>query len=726
MRSKRLHLFGSVILAAPALAHAQTVPVQPAPPAPQTAAPADRANDVVVRGARSDVIASPDRLSFNVANDLQVQNGSVADALRAVPGVEVDLEGRVSLRGDSGVTILVDGRPSAMMRGDTRGDFLQSMPAGQIERVEVITNPSAAFSPEGSAGILNLVTKKARPGTRSATVKATLGTEGRGGLSVNGSTSRKSLTLTGDLGYRRFTAEPTIEQERSRLDTLSGVLIDSRQDSTIRNVAQSGNGRIAIEYDLDKKNRLSTELSYRDTSLDMERADAFRSPSTTYERASDADISNRGLGFEASWRRTLPGDDHELVVDVEMDRSKMERDLRAVTTPSLPVGTAGYERIGNTLDRRDYGAKLDYKRPMGEGKSLNLGYAFDLDTSNFEYTGARGPSWEALVPVANLTNRFDYDQAVHALYGTFQFELGKMEFQPGLRAEQVEIDIDQVTDGLRVSDDYFRVYPTLHLGYELSAKQKLRGSYSRRIQRPSAQDLNPYTLYIDPLNLRRGNPALRPEVTDSFELSWQLRDGGTFYSATGFYRSASGGVTDVVQDLGGVFLTTRANLATSKRAGVEFLANGKLGETLSYNASGTLLWNEIDPRQPGVPSSRSGTTGSMRANITWQPTAKDYFQLNGFFSGQQLIAQGYRQSGGVLNFGYRRKIDERFSVALTGQNVLDSAKQVLVIDTPTIHDRITQRGPGRIFMLGLTWNLGSGRRRPDTFDFDQSAGATVQ
>ncbi|RYY47770.1 MAG: hypothetical protein EOP59_00560 [Sphingomonadales bacterium] len=167
MISARLHWLGSVAASAmfaamPAMA--QTVPAQP-----QAQAPAQSdGGKIVVTGKQSEISSAPDRLSFNVANDLQVQTGTVADALRAVPGVEVDLQGNVSLRGDSGVRIMIDGRPSAMMNGDSRGDVLQSMASGNIERVEVITNPSAAFSPEGSGGVINLVTKKARPGARSS------------------------------------------------------------------------------------------------------------------------------------------------------------------------------------------------------------------------------------------------------------------------------------------------------------------------------------------------------------------------------------------------------------------------------------------------------------------------------------------------------------------------------------------------------------------------------
>jgi len=721
-------------LATPGIASAQTAPAQPSPsnqaPGPKPAPAGDKPNEVVVTGTRSDVVATPDRVSFNVANDLQVQTGTVADALRSVPGVEVDLQGRVSLRGDPGVTILIDGRPSAMLRGENRGDVLLSMPAGQIERVEVITNPSAAMSPEGSGGVINLVTKQARKDTRSATLRATLGTEGRGALNLSGAHSGSGLTVTGDVGYRRMTGEATATQLRSRLDPGSGTAVTSVQESELDNTNSSRTARLGVEYDLDKKNRISTELSYRDIKGDVERADSFvsQNAAASYERVSDIDLFQRGVSGRASWRRTLPGKEHEFSADLEVEKGRFEREVEAVT--AFGSGPSFSERIRNVGERGETGVKLDYKKPMGKEGSLNLGYQGNFGTSEFDYSGARGATLGALIPVPGLTNSFEYDQDIHAVFGTYRFPLGKLDVQAGLRLEQVETAIDQITDGVTFERDYFRAYPTLHLGYELSKTDQLRGSYSRRIQRPSPQDLNPYTFYIDPQNVRRGNPALLPEVTDSFEIAWQHRKKGNFYSLTGFYRRSSGGVTDILSDLGGgVFLTTRANLATAQRAGIELIANGKLSKTLTYNATGTFLWNEIDPRLGGFSAPRSGTTGTARANLTWQPTKKDFFQLNAVYAGKQLLPQGYRRSGGILNLGYRRKVNDKLSLLLTGQNVLDSARQVTVFETPTIRDRFTQRGTGRVVLLGLVYNLGGqgGRKKPDpAFDFPQGGVETPQ
>lgn len=730
MKSSHLNLRGSAIAAAASLmastlAHAQTRPTESAPPSPEAGAQqkpvGEQPQEIVVKGARSEILASPDRVSFNVANNLQVQTGTLADALRAVPGVEVDLEGRVSLRGDSGVEILIDGRPSAMLRGDSRGDAILSMPAGQIERVEVIANPSAAMSPEGSGGVINLVTKRVRKDTRSATIKANVGTDGSNSLNLSGAHSRAGLTVTGDAGYRKSFYEAATTQFRERLDPASGSFVPSRRESEVDSKMLWQTGRLAIDYDLDKKNRLSTELNYRKSRMDIDRQEVLGSQNAdvSYERESEIDLIQRSVAARASWRHILPGREHELVADLTVDSDRTNRDVEAAT--DFAAADPTFERFDYAEDRSEYRFKLDYKKPVGEEGSLNFGYQGNLNRAKFANLGARGPALDALLPVPSLSSEFEYEQLIHAFYGTYLFDIGKLETQAGLRFEQAETEIHQITDGLHSENDYFRIYPTLHLSYELSKNDQLRGSYSRRIRRPSPQDLNPHISYIDPQNLRRGNPALGPEITDSLELAWQHRKSGEFYSVTGFYRRSRGGVTDIVSDLGGgVFLTTRANLATAERIGVELVANGKLGKTLSYNASGTFLWNEIDRRVGGVSAPRSGTTGTVRGNLSWQASPKDFFQLNGSYSGKQLLPQGYRRSGGILNIGYRRKVTDRLSFLLTGQNVLDSARQVTVFETPTLRDRSTNRGRGQTVLLGLTYSLGgqNGRQKPEpAFDF---------
>ena len=688
-----------------------------------------RPQQVVVTGSRPQVIDLPDRLSFNVANDLGAQTGSLADALRNVPGVEVDLEGRVSLRGDPGVTILVDGRPSALLRGEGRGDALQSMPANQIERVEVITNPSAAFSPEGSGGVINLVSRKARNSGTSGTVRGAIGPKGRGNASINGAVTRPGLTLTGEAGFRRFTNDVDVEQQRERILPLTGAILSSRQTAEYENVAMAGNARVGVEHDLDKTNRVSADLSYRKNQVKSDRREDYAGNAVelAFGRVSDIDMGQRVASLRSSWRHSLSGKDHEFSAEVELDRGGLKR--RIIGENFAPAQPSTFERIHNDADRSDSRLKLDYKKPLGDGRSMNIGYEAEMSDAEFEFRGARGFDPDGLIEVAGLTNDFDYRQVVQGLFATFQLNAGGWEFQPGLRAEHVQLDLVQRTDDERFDQDNLRLYPTLHVGRALGKNHKLRASYSRRIQRPSPLELNPYVFYVDPRNLRRGDPRLKPETTDAFELSWQYRKDATFLSLTGFYRRSKDGFTDIVEALGdGVLLTRRANLSTNSRLGADAIINGRIGKTLNYNLSGTVQRVELDPDGAGGFERVSDVVALARANLTWQPTAKDYLQLNGNYSGRQLLPQGYRSAGGILNFGYRRKVNEKLSLLLTGQNVLDSAKQTVVIRAPFIRDRLEQRVRGRIVMLGLSYNFGgNGKARKDPgFDFDPSATAVGQ
>jgi outer membrane receptor protein involved in Fe transport len=721
-----------LVMLAASPAAAQTAPAsgQPGQQSQPPSQPGARGQTVTVTGSRPQVIDAPDRLSFNVANDLGAQTGSLADALRNVPGVEVDLEGRVSLRGDPGVTILIDGRPSGQLRGEGRGDALLAMPANGIERVEVITNPSAAMSPEGSGGVINLVTKKQRQAGTTGTVRANAGLEGRGSVSLNLARTRPGLTVTGEASYRRFTNEIIVTQERERFLAGGGILA-SRQEQFHDNVAQGGNGRFGVEYDLDKTNRLTGEISYRRNQLDSDRYERFigNAAELGFTRFSDQEMQQRILGLRSSWRKTLPGKEHSFSVDLQHDTGGMNRLLEGRITPA--AGAVIFERIDNDIDRNETRLKADYKKPLGDARSLNLGYEFEGSNADFDFTGARGGAPNTLVQQANLTNAFDFSQDVHALYGTAQVSTGKWEFQPGLRLEQVGLDLFQRTDNARFEQDYFRIYPTLHIGRALSERTKLRASYSRRIQRPGPFELNPYTFYVDARNIQRGNPNLKPEVTDAFETSLQYRKDATFISLTGFYRRSRDMFTEILQTLpDGVLLTTRANLGRGSRLGADAIINGRLSKALNYQLSGTVQRIELDPRGiAGTFGKVSGVVASVRGSVNFQPSPKDFLQLSGNYQGKQLIPQGYRLGGGVVNVGYRRKINDQLSLLVTGQNILDSARQEIVIRTPSFRDRLKFKVRGRAVLLGLAYNFGQGngrKRQDDRFDFDPSAGSVGQ
>ena len=707
-----------------------------APSSPGKTEPSTQVQGVTVTApSAQDIKTSIDRRSYSLGKDLQATTGSVADVLRNVPSVQVDVQGNVSLRGDANVTIMIDGKPSGMFKGENRGQVLQQIPASQFERVEVMTNPSAAFSPEGSAGIINLITKQQRGVGTTGSARANLGTEGRKNASVSLARNTKALTLSADAGWRRDKAKGEITDDRERLDAASGKYAPSHQKIGFVSRGQSHNARAGVDYDLDKKTRLSAETRYNDMTYRSKSGSDYdgRAPSgaplVRYQRRGDGEMKRSVAGLSGDLRHKLSGDDHEFTVHASLERTRDRQTTVSDGFNQLPIVSNYAERVRIGDELVQTRLKAEYKRPLPGGAKLVAGYELQIDDNDYDNFGARGPTSGALVTDPALTNQFRYDQAVHALYATYSRAMGDWTVMPGLRLEEVTVDTNQVTSNLKDSHDYLRAYPSLHMQYKLDDTRQINASYSRRIQRPSAQDLNPYRVYQDPYNYRQGDPRLKPQVTDSFEVAYQLRKGFNYYLATLYWREARDGVTDVVRELpGGALLTTKANLAKSRNGGLELVANARLTPKVSYTISGNAAWTEIGATDLGFPDSRSTWTISGYAALNVQATPKDFLQISGFAIGKRLTPQGYREPTGMLNLGYRHKFNDRLSGVVTVQDSLKTFGDKLVINTAALKERRSMDLDLRAVFVGFTYGFGgqgaANPRRPrePAFDFQTTPG----
>ena len=742
-----LLLVGTALATSSGAAFAQTpAPARPAPAqtpppaaaAPQEEAPAEDAeesedaaalDDVVVTAQPNEVRTSIDSVSYSLANDLQAATGTLAEALRNVPSVEVDPDGNVSLRGDANVTILVDGRPSTQFNGPSRGQLIQQIPASQYARIEVMTNPSAAYSPEGSGGVINLISRPnaPRPGnTTTGSLRANIGDNGR--YNFGGSIAQVigKTTLSADLGVRHDLFLQQVERVRERFDAGSGQFLEARQSQNIEGDNDNIFVRLAVEHNLDDKTQLTGDVRHVDVdsladAVDLYEADAAGGGlATAYTRNSRGGFAGQFSGGSARLLRRFNDQGHEWSNEVRFDRNRFTFGFDTEVDQRIPAAPRAFETIDNRNRQNQIGVTSAYVRPLADGGRLRLGYelqAVNLELDNFV---ARGPSPAALVRDPIVSNEFHVDQAVHALYATWERPFSeKLSAQFGLRLEQADIDLDQVTTGIQSSNAYFRAYPTGHLQYTLREGETLRGSYSRRIQRPGPQDLNPFLTYQDNLNYRSGNPDLLPQETDSFEVMWQKRVQQTFYQATLYYRDTTDAFTQVTSELpGGIFLTRPENLGSSTFTGLELVANGALHPTLRYNASINAWRQAIDAS--GIPGAvdREGESVGGRLTLNWQPTEVDFLQVSGIWTGDQLLAQGVREQATLVNLGYRRKLNKNWSFQATVRDLFDQFGSTTTLETPTFSDRTSQTFGGRAAYVGLTWTFGSGQRRPpEQFDF---------
>ncbi|MDG2522429.1 TonB-dependent receptor [Caulobacter segnis] len=738
-RPEVLRLASALMMAASAssIAVAQTAApasAAPAPATPPATAPSqpNTVQGVVVTAPGQELRTSIDRRSYSIAKDLQATTGSIADALRNIPSVDVDVQGNISLRGDPNVTIMIDGKPSGMFRGEGRTAALQQLPADQIERVEVMTNPSAALRPDGSAGVINLISKTSRKPGWSGSVRANHGSEGRTSGGVSGAYNSRKLTVAGDFGFRTDPQKYRSLDDRIQIDEETGGVLIGKDRTTGIGDGSMWNARTSVDYDLTDRTRLSAQVRHSDVDVSAGTFEHFEQRlmdalSRVYDRNGTIDFDVRNTEVSGSWRQRFKDPDHELVVNLSHENSYADFRNGLLYAERVPPRADVYERLAFVTETDETELKVDYTRPMSGGSKLKLGYNLNVELNDYDNFGARGPRSDAVVVDPSMTNLFAYDQTVHAGYVTYERPIGDLTVLAGLRAEQTLIDINQITSNVQVENDYFRLYPSLHLSHKLPGDQQVTASYSRRIQRPSARDLNPYRVYVDPLNYREGNPFLEPQVTDSFEVAYQRRKGSTYYLATLYYRESSKGVTDVVRELGdGILLSTRENLGQGRNGGLELVANGKITKTLSYNVSGNAYWFEIDASRLGFSGTRSDVTLAGRGSLSWQVTPKDFLQAQGNLMGQRLTAQGYIKNVGLLNLGYRRKLNDSLSFVVTAPDVLGTLRLRQVFETPGLERRTLRENNMRAIHVGLTYTFGSAGRKPRDPGFDFGGGTTPQ
>jgi outer membrane receptor protein involved in Fe transport len=723
---KLVWLSTAALLVGAAQAHAQAAPPKPAADTPSTV------QGVTVTGqGQQPVRTAIDRRSYSVSGDLQAASGSIGDALRNVPSVEVDVQGNLSLRGDANVTIMIDGKPSGMFKGAGRAMALQQLPAEQIDRVEVITNPSAAFDPDGAAGIINLITKKGRGAGGSGSLRANLGDAGRRNAGVGFTYNAKKLALNGDLAVRHDVQKTAIFDRRTTVDPATGGAIESLDTSHGRAVPDILTGHGSMDYDLDPTTRLSLALDGNLVEFTAKPLETFalgplgQPLMLASQRQGAIHFHNRNRQIGGTYRKTLPGEDHEFSLDLnyEVTTTRSSRPFTYAFGPPAPGADFDDYHMRTELDHAQL--KAEYKRPLPGDAKLTAGYQLQHDDNSYDNLDLRGPSEILAVPDPALTDHFRYDQTINSIYGTYQRPVGDLTLLAGLRVEAVRRTADQRVLGRRDTYDDVSAYPSLHLAYDLGDGRQVTAAYSRRVQRPAPHDLNAYRYYQDAYTYRAGNPLLRPQQTDSYELAYQYKKNGAVYLGTLYYRDNRDAFTDVIRALGdGVLLTTKQNLGSSRAAGVELVVNGKITPKLSYNVSGSVYWTQIDAAGLGFPSERSGATAQGRANLNWQVTPKDLFQVNLLSNGRRLIPQGYREGWVSMNLGYRHKFDDRVAATVSLQDVFDSFRFKSRVDTPLLRENFDQSIGFRGISIGLTYLFGDTKKAKRDPGFDYGGAPT--
>lgn len=703
------------------------VPANPAPNPPATEPV--QSQTVTVTAATGAYRSSIDRKSYSIANDLQQASGALADVLRNVPSVQVGTEGDVSIRGDTSVTILVDGKPSALFSGPGRAQAIQSLPADQYERVEVMTNPSAAQTAEGSGGVINLISKATAKGaapTTSGSVKASLGTGDRFEFGANGAYTGNGLSLSGSANWRRSAFRRTIGTRYGLADPSSGAIVpaDGLQDQHEHDDTLTLSG--ALGYDLDPHDHIDASFititdrevqnqiaSYRTAGGGGIQALDYIAPGSSHDFFTSTSGS---VGFT----RTLPGEDHSLSIKLSGSDGRIYGQDRATYTYRTPTQPDFYQSLFQNAGFPQLDLKVDYKTPLPNKAKLAVGYEGRFDWQSESNGGLQGVSASTATTNTALAQKFHFDQQVHAVYATYEQTFGKVTGQVGLRLENTTFDTNLIIPSSQKGQQaYLEAYPSLHVAYDLDDTSQFKFSYGRRIERPEENQLDPFRIESTPILYSAGNPLLKPAITQSYELGYEYRHKTTDLQATLFYRDKSNLFTTVTQDIGGgVLLSTWENLGRTRNAGLELVANRELLKTLTVSASADLMHSEVNTTNLGLMVDRSAFISSGQATLNWQATTQDFIQLGMQAQGRRLTAQGYYGGAIFDDFGWRHRFDSRLAMLVTAQSPLGLARRTVAIDTPSVVDVQKRKFNITALYIGFTYALGGGSKHPaDNFDF---------
>jgi outer membrane receptor protein involved in Fe transport len=607
------------------------------------------------------------------------------------------------------------------------------MSPDQFDRVEVMTNPSAGQTAEGSGGIINLISKPKPKGktapTASGTVKADIGSAGRDTLGANGTYGAQDLSLSGGANYSRTGFNRSIESRYQTPDSVTGALVPAKgvelqdvREDTLTLYGSAG-------YDIDPRDHLDVSLNLLSARYLQSQHDSYQSSALSGPLALDYDAPGIFDGHLTSVSESLglthsfPDSGRSLSFKLSVSQASLTSENVATYAYRTPVQLGLYQSQILNAAFPDLDLKIDYKTPLPNKAKLAFGYEGRLDWQSEHNGGAAGASAAVAATDSAFAQSFTFDQQVQAVYATYDQTFGKLTLQPGLRLESTTLQTDLVSLQQKGRQDYIEAYPSLHLTYDLDDASQFHASYGRRVHRPDELQLDPFRTLSSETLYTAGNPDLRPEFTQTYELGYEFRHKTTDLQANLFYRDKSDLLTTVTQDIGGdVLLQTSENIGHGHDEGLELVANRDLSKTLSLNASTDLMHSDVNASNLGILTTRSAFIASGKATLNWQATKRDSFQLSGQDTGKQLTAQGYRGGAVFCDLGFRHRFDGGLAAVLTADDPFGLARRTVVIDTPTLIDVQQRKFRDTAVFVGLTYAFGgAAKRAADNFDFGANA-----
>lgn len=683
---------------------------------------------VVITAAVKPYKVELDKRTYDPSQDIVSKGGNLQDVLSNVPSVSVDTDGTVSMRGSSNVRFLINGKPSALLGIDDGANALQSIPADQIERIEVITNPSSKFEASGTAGILNIILKKSKKTGFNGSVTGTLGYLPQTNLNTNLSWRKGNLTwfLNGGGGYRE--SKNTNRNNATFFNAANGGRTQTDQESISKNKNNNYNVSSGLVYDLSDKtsvNASGTIRTFESDNLGNITYDYrfLNAPGLFTERINTG--SNNNLAFQGDFGLDHKFDDKgqniSLSLSLQSNRSYNDTDVNQITNNVFELQNS----ISQNTRNKTLVGKADYELPIGENSRIEAGYRLDINNNNYD-----NDVLERYSPFAdfhyldNFTYNANYKEMFNAGYVQFKSKIGKLGYQVGVRNEYSNVDIqysnlNSSSQNIDNKKSYNNLFPTVFLSYEIAKDNQFLINYSRRIDRPRSWFLIPNPSYTDNQNIFEGNIDLNPSYVDSYEFGYSISKGKFTINPTLYLRHQKDDVKMLVYSDDGVFKTKPINLGTDDRYGLDlnfnwdatkwlkFLGNVDL---FGYNTKGIYNGPELAGK---APMSFEGSGFSTRARLT--STVKldktFSFQLQGFYRGAQKTTNQDRNDMYALNFGASKTIWKGDgTISFNIQDIFNTRAMRSTTNTADFSRESYMQWQPRQFAVSLTYRFKQGEK----------------
>ena len=669
-----------------------------------------------------------DRKIFHVGSDLTSRGNNTTELLENIPSVAVDIDGNITLRGSAGVQILIDGRPSGLA-GGAREAFLESLPASAVDRVELITNPSARFDPDGTAGILNIVLKKNRLEGISGQIQATYGTGDNHDANASLNYRTPSVSLSSNVGWNDRWMFMAGETDRTQFwpgDSTSESFVSRPGDSHRGSLSGSLKAEWRVAPSWTMFGGFNQNAGIRDSWDTTRTAESWRLANGENLYATDALRTQEGVGDSKGgdifwgFERTFGDPGHKWTADVRKSTSVRVGD-NAFLDSSLVLGSALDAVVtfnNQTNNNERWLAQTDFERPWGDKGKIEAGMkaTWNKDVSAFQYTE---PTVTRLVDGIYVPDslrvvdyQFGYDEQIFATYFTAGQQWGMLGVQGGIRAEQAYTSsyLEGDSNTTPFQNDYFRVYPSANAFVETDGENTWSLSYSRRVNRPRGRQLNPYLDVSDPRNHRSGNPFLLPEFTNSYELSHQWRRRQTSVTSSLFFKDTRDVIRRLTTSdtLTGVLLSSYQNLGRQHSEGLEVVVMVPLGKqgSLNWTTSGYRVVN--DGSGLDSPFSSAGFSWSTRFFASWTVAEQWKFQANSFVRGAAVTPQGRFNGFATLNLAMSRNLPgDQWQMTLQVKDVFNTRRwSYSTAQEGLFEQEVWRQRESRNLYLTLQWKFG--------------------